>query len=170
MQNDSTAFEYTLSGIDLGKARCRILALNIAYNNSLLSIHMPRKQISDYEGITLAHMLYTNKKLRKLELEGNLLGPKSAAAFGQVLKVNKTLKFLDLESNQLTADGQDMASIYSLVEFLDHNNTLLSLNLANNQMDAKCGDLFRMKIAENHTLIDFDFSMNSFTLEDSRAI
>jgi len=44
-------------------------------------------------------MLYDNKVLRKLELEGNLLGPNSAREFGNVLKVNKTLRMLDLESN-----------------------------------------------------------------------
>ena len=37
-------------------------------------------------------MLYTNKTLRKLELEGNSLGPKTALEFGKALKKNKTLK------------------------------------------------------------------------------
>lgn len=80
----------------------------------------------------LAKMLNTNKTLRKLELEGNLLGPKSATEFGKALKNNTTLKYLDLESNQLTVDGQELRGIYDLVAFLDHNTTLLSLNLANN--------------------------------------
>jgi hypothetical protein len=47
-------------------------------------------------------MLLENKILRKLELEGNLLGPNSARAFGDALKSNKTLRLLDLESNNLT--------------------------------------------------------------------
>ena len=33
-------------------------------------------------------MLYTNKDIRKLELEGNLMGPKSATEMGKALKVN----------------------------------------------------------------------------------
>jgi hypothetical protein len=37
--------------------------------------------------------------MRKLELEGNALGPKSIAEFGRTLKYNTTLKYLDLESN-----------------------------------------------------------------------
>ncbi len=65
----------------------------------MLSIHMSRKAISDSDGQVLAQMLYTNNTLRKLELDGNLLGPKSAAEFGKALKVNKSLKLLDLESN-----------------------------------------------------------------------
>ena len=44
-------------------------------------------------------MLYTNNTLRKIELEGNLLGPKSATELGKVLKVNTGIIFLDLGSN-----------------------------------------------------------------------
>ena len=93
---------------------------------------MPRKGITDMDGVPIAQMLYTNNTLRKLELEGNLLGPKSAIEFGKVLQVNKSLRYLDLESNQLTADGQDPNAIYQFVNFFDHNTTLLSLNMANN--------------------------------------
>jgi len=37
-----------------------------------------------------------------LELEGNNLGPKTAAEFARFLKENKCLKVLDLENNNLT--------------------------------------------------------------------
>jgi len=107
--------------------------------------------------------------LRKLELEGNLLGPKTAAAFGQVLKKNTTLKSLDLQSNQLTLDGQDMSGVLSLMEFLDHNTTLLSLNISNNQIDSKTLSALVEKIKNNTTLIELDFSNNKdIKLEDSR--
>ena len=45
-----TSIETTCSGVDLGPARLRILAENIAHNESLKSIHMVRKEISDIEG------------------------------------------------------------------------------------------------------------------------
>lgn len=44
-------------------------------------------------------MLLENKFLRKIELEGNLLGPEAAKKFGEVLKFNKSIRTLDLESN-----------------------------------------------------------------------
>lgn len=91
LQEDETPFEYTLSGMDLGPARSRLLASNVAHNNSLFSIHLARKGILDHDGIFLAYMLRTNKILRKLELEGNNLGPLCAFAFGRVLQENKTL-------------------------------------------------------------------------------
>jgi Ran GTPase-activating protein (RanGAP) involved in mRNA processing and transport len=58
-----------------------------------------RRDIQDTEGQELAKMLLTNKSLRKLELEGNKLGSKTAKEFGYALMHNTTLKFLDLESN-----------------------------------------------------------------------
>lgn len=57
------------------------------------------------------------------------------------------------------------------MDFLDHNTTLLSLNLANNQIDQKCGSIFVEKLKNNLSLIDFDFSRNKdIKLEDSRQI
>jgi len=44
------------------------------------------------------------------------------------------------------------------------------LNVANNQLDEKCGTIIREKIEENDTLIDMDFSMNNFSMVDSCAI
>ena len=132
LQKEDTPFEYTLSGMDLGRARTRILAENIAYNKSLFSIHLARKEILDHDGISLAYMLRTNNVLRKLELEGNNLGPLCAFAFGRVLQENTSLKFLDLESNQLTNDGSDYKGVLEMFNFLDHNKTLTSLNIANN--------------------------------------
>lgn len=88
----------------------------------------------------------TNNTLRKLELEGNLLGMKSAIAFGKALRINEGLKFLDLDSNQLTIDGQDPTGMYEFIEFLDHNTSMLSLNISNNMLDQKCGELLREKL------------------------
>lgn len=136
----------------------------------------------DPEGVVLAQMLVSNKTLRKLELEGNLLGPQSARAFGKSLKKNITLRVLDLESNQLTQDGQDMQGIYDFVKVIAHNilivfvqclyknKHMLSLNLGNNNMDEKCGELFEEATRFNDTLIDFEFGFNNFSLNDIRKI
>lgn len=66
-------------------------------------------------------------------------------------------------------EGQDHKGVYALVEFLDHNKSLLVLNLANNNLDATDGEMFKLKLEHNHALINFDYSMNkAFNLEDSR--
>jgi len=63
-----------------------------------------------------------------------------------------------------------MYGAVQMVEFLDKNTNLLSLNMANNQLDEQCGQLFREKLEHNKTLIDFDYTMNNFSLKDSRQI
>jgi len=135
-----------------------------------MSLHVARKGILDHDGIVLAYMLRTNKTLRKLELEGNNLGPLCAFAFGRVLQENKSLRFLDLESNQLTNDGSDFKGVLEMLNFLDHNNTLMSLNIANNSLNEDCGNKLREKLENNYSLIDIDYSCNSFNVDDSRAI
>ena len=66
-----------------------------------MSLHLARKMIKDEDGVKIAKMIKNNKYMRKLELEGNLLGPNSAKELGEALLENKTLKYLDLEGNQL---------------------------------------------------------------------
>ena len=121
-----------------------------------MSLHVARKGILDHDGIVLAYMLRTNKVLRKLELEGNNLGPLCAFAFGRVLQENKSLRFLDLESNQLTNDGSDFKGVLEMLNFLDHNDTLMSLNIANNSLNEDCGAKLREKLECNYSIIDSD--------------
>ena len=75
LQSNTTPFEYTISGLELGGTKPRILANNIAFNESLLSLHIARKGIIDVDGFAIASMLGHNSTLRKIELEGNNLGP-----------------------------------------------------------------------------------------------
>jgi hypothetical protein len=62
-------------------------------------LHLARAAIKDEDGVDVAKILFTNKVLIKLEMEGNNLGPRSAKEFGKALRINKTLLYLDLESN-----------------------------------------------------------------------
>jgi hypothetical protein len=57
-----------------------------------------------------------------------------------------------------------------MFDFLDHNTTLTSLNIANNALNKDCGSKLRQKLGNNTALIDLDFSNNDFKIEDSRAI
>jgi hypothetical protein len=54
LQNNNTPKEYTLAGLNLGPARCRILASNVGFNTTLTALHLARKGILDAEGVILA--------------------------------------------------------------------------------------------------------------------
>lgn len=121
LQRDQTPRDLTTSGIELGTVRTRILINNIVPNTSLNCLTMCRKMVEDEVGVDLARMLMLNKHLRKLELEGNKLGPKTAREFGNLLKITKTLKFLDFDNNTLTNEGDDPSGLHFFIEALKHN-------------------------------------------------
>lgn len=167
---NNTSIDYAISGMELGAARCLILAKIIAYNESLKTLHLSRKQIGDKEGQDIARMLLTNKTLRKLELEGNCLGLQTARVFALALRKNKTLRYLDLESNNLTHDSEENNGMEEMIMALTTNTTLLSLNIGNNKLDDGIGRMFVDCLHQNHTLIDFEFERNNFRLEDIRRL
>lgn len=164
--DNETPIDYSCSGLILGAARTQILAKIVAYNTSLKSLHLARKGIADKEGQDLARALFSNKTLRKMELEGNQLSFMTARVFALALQKNKTLQFLDLESNDLSHEGQKKEGIEAMIRALETNTTLLSLNVANNGLEAEIGRQFRDMLKVNKTLIDFEFSSNFFNIED----
>jgi len=42
---NNTPKEYTVAGLNLGPARCRILAQHVAFNNTLTIMHLARKKV-----------------------------------------------------------------------------------------------------------------------------
>jgi hypothetical protein len=131
---------------------------------------MTRQLTEDEIGVDLARMLMINTTVRKLELEGNKLGPKTAREFGYLLKITKTLKFLDLDNNMLTNDGDDTSGLFTFIEALKSNKTLLSLNMANNRLDEGIGKAFEEALAVNYSLIDFEFGFNQFSVDTIRQL
>lgn len=121
LQMNETPRDFDFTGIDLGSVRARILINNMVGNNTLRACSLTRKLIEEEEGVYLAQMLMVNKNIRKIELEGNKLGPRASKEFGHVLKCNKTLQFLDLENNFLTTDGDDPNGLIFFVQALKNN-------------------------------------------------
>ena len=136
LKNNTSPAQYSLSGIELSSATLGIICNDSKHNKTLKCLHLAKKKINDAMGIKLADMLIDNKALLKLELEGNLLGPKTALEFGKVLKEsNKTLRYLDIENNYLTNSGASYDEVKSFSDCLLTNKTLLHLNLGNNGMN-----------------------------------
>lgn len=57
-----------------------------------------------------------------------------------------------------------------LCEALKKNKSLISLNIANNKLDAEIGKEFKAVLEINQTLIDFEFGFNNFHLKEVRVI
>lgn len=139
LENNETPNEYTMSGVELGGPRIRILVSQIAYNKSLKNLHLTRSGVGDDDGVDIAKILYNNNTLRKLELEGNNLGAKTAKELAKALRYNKCLQFLDLESNALCGEGEDVLPMSEMLRALEENTTLLGLNIGNNKLENAIG-------------------------------
>eukprot|EP00344_Euplotes_crassus_P008834 CAMPEP_0196994748 /NCGR_PEP_ID=MMETSP1380-20130617/1001_1 /TAXON_ID=5936 /ORGANISM="Euplotes crassus, Strain CT5" /LENGTH=379 /DNA_ID=CAMNT_0042410209 /DNA_START=9 /DNA_END=1148 /DNA_ORIENTATION=- len=170
LQKDISPSQYSLSGIEFDTKNIEIICIDLIKNQSLRCLHISRKRLTDKEGELLAKMLNKNVNLLKLELPGNLFGPKTAMEFGKALKENKTLRFLDLEDNFLTDSGTSNDEVKALADCLAVNQDLLHLNLANNGMKEDCGEKFVNCTNVNTNLICFEFGMNNFSLEQTREI
>ena len=136
MSFNQTPMDLSLQGQELGPVKTGILAKWVGVCTSLFNLDLNRMKIDDEQGRIIAQYVKKSKTLRSLSMEGNMCGPKTAAEFGKTLKTNNILKYLNLEGNQLAAEnGADAVGIYEFADFLPHNTTLLSLSIANNQLD-----------------------------------
>jgi len=50
LENNETPNEFTLSGVELGGPRVRILVSQIAYNKTLKNLHLTRSNVGDEDG------------------------------------------------------------------------------------------------------------------------
>ena len=171
LKTDNTSLEFTISGLNLLPAQIRILVQATMVNQSLRSLSMIRKGISDHDGVEIAKCLNGNQSLESVILEGNLLGSLTAGAVGQLLEKNTTIRVIDLESNDLTDAGKNNKGIVELAEALKNNKSLLHLNLTNTNMDVTCSQALLEAMKENKTLIMLDISQNAkMNLNDVREI
>ena len=138
----------------------RLLTTILERNTSLLTLSLSRKNLEDVEGKKIAEMVSKNKKLRRLELEGNFFGPATATAFADALKKNNTLRYLDLENNNLTDQGKNIEGMKNLFLGLQSNTMLISLNLANNYLTPDVGSQIIDMFRTNKTIINLEIFQN----------
>jgi len=141
-------------------------------NNSLLGIHLSRKDLTDADALEIGAMIKQNQKLQKLELEGNRFGAEGLKLISKELaQSNTTIRYLDLENNPLTGPAkQDVSGIEELAEMLLHNQKLLVMNLGNTGLTAQSGHLISEAMKENKTLISLEISGNDLPVEEIRSI
>jgi len=167
---NSTGIEFSVSGIEMGSVRWRILADALEKNSSLRDLHMSRKEIEDEDGVEIIKSLKPNTTINKLELEGNRLGVQTAVEIGDYLKKNQTLKYLDLEGNGLVDEAKDSSGINQIAEGIKVNSRLLVLNLSYCNLDETCGRTLAAALKENQTLIQLDVRGNDLPLEVMQEI
>ena len=101
------------------------------------------------------------------------MGPKTAAKVGDLIKINRSLRVIDLEGNNLTNgektylkeepmgfSGRDNSGIEKIFDALKVNDTLLSLNLCDCNLDNECSEYILKMLKYNTTIINIDLDRN----------
>lgn len=125
LKNHTTVHDLSISGINLNPPQIRALVRAVGDNESLKSLSLNRKQITDDDGADIAQNLARNKTLLKLEMEDNNLGPKTATEIGKMISQNRFVRVIDLESNNLTNSGKEPEGVIALAQVLSFKCAIL---------------------------------------------
>ena len=115
-------------------------------------------------------MLEFNGALVKLELDENLLGPRTAQTLAAALKRNRTLQFLSLESNDLTLSEAEPSGALALGEMLAHNASLTHLSLWRTRLSSRVGEALADGVCANDFVTFVELGGNMVQTRDERRV
>ncbi|KAJ0408327.1 hypothetical protein ATCC90586_000068 [Pythium insidiosum] len=151
----------------------RALCKALAFNHSLTSLTLSRNGLDDGAAKHVAALLRRpTSALRRLDLEGNALGPLAARELADALAENETLESLSLESNPLTDQEKDWTGVAALGQMLARNRGLRSLNLWRTRLGSEGGKLVAQGVAgdRNTMLLCLDVGNNRVAPQDAVRI
>ena len=166
LQHNTTLVHLNLSTTRLVAAEDTAQALNkmLRVNKTLTHLDLSNNQkLSDsgsycvFQGLehntTLVHLNLSNARLVATE--------DTARALTTMLQVNKTIQHLDLSMNRTFSD----AGVYCLCQGLQHNTSLVYLNLSYTGMTDKGAEYIAQAIQSNVSLqtLDIDISHNQIS-------
>ena len=115
-------------------------------------------------------MLEFNGALVKLELDENLLGPRTAQTLAAALRRNRTLQFLSLESNDLTLSEAEPSGALALGEMLAHNASLTHLSLWRTRLSSRVGEALADGVCANDFVTFVELGGNMVQTRDERRV
>ena len=159
IKDNESPYEYSFTDVNIDSSSLLMLCESLKPNITLMILHIARKKLNDEDGEEIAKMLLVNKRLEKVDLEGNQLSVRSAKAFALVIKTNTTLRYLDLEGNCLCSGG-DNTGFIEMADALEQNIKLIGLNISNNNIDDVSASHIIHSLDVNLYMIDLDINFN----------
>ncbi|CAG8518056.1 33977_t:CDS:2, partial [Racocetra persica] len=135
-------------------------------NATLTNLNVSSNNISSETGKTLVDALRRNHTLRNLNLSKNNIGPEAGEILVEILKTNHTLTSINLESTRIESNA-----IKALArELKDNNIRLIDLNWSYNDINFEVIKVLVEALEENTTLKSLDLSHNSKALEINKTL
>jgi len=115
----------------------------------------------------VSRFIRDNVFVRYLDLRGNNIGAKGAAALAGGLKLNRSLRSLNLKWNQI---GKENTGIEVLCDTLKTNITVSHLDLRNNRIGNIGAKYVGEMLRDNSTITHLDLSWNDLGVEGGLAL
>eukprot|EP01125_Pyxidicula_operculata_P006329 TRINITY_DN2199_c0_g2_i2.p1 TRINITY_DN2199_c0_g2~~TRINITY_DN2199_c0_g2_i2.p1 ORF type:complete len:1168 (-),score=315.14 TRINITY_DN2199_c0_g2_i2:335-3838(-) len=154
LKSNSTLTRINLDGVKLTDVSFIAIAESLKVNKTLKLLSVADNQCTDVGLVEFSQTLASNNYISELNLANNKLTEKGASYIANVLFTNTTLKYLDLSGNSF----KDTGAFY-ISGTLKLNTTLTYLSLSDTQME-KCKTLIVDIINHNHVLKTLDLSEN----------
>lgn len=127
--NEMANFNLKLSDADV-KALCFCLE---KYISNLIHLDLSYNHITENSILSVSRVIAEATNLKSVILKGNGLKGDCIDMFISALEMSDTLRVLDLSYNDIGVE-----SFSSISKFLMKNESLLDLDLSNNNMDINC--------------------------------
>ena len=141
------------------------LTAALRVNQSIHTLSFYCSYIGDVGAQALRTALRVNQSIQSLSLWKNQIGAEGAQAFGSALQVNHTLQSLDLCDNQIGDEGAQ-----ALAAALQVNQLLLSLSLKSNQIGAVGTQALGIALQINQSLLSLSLSINRIGVAGAQAL
>ncbi len=149
----------------------RALSRPLASNVVLCSLDLAHSRFDPDSGALLAGALRLNTSVRRLELEDCNVGPEIVGAFSKVLEENATLANLSFENNPLTGAERDrFDGLAAFFGALQHNGTLLMLNLWRTGLGVRGGAMLAKALPLNHALLSVGVGCSGLAQPTEKAM
>lgn len=174
LQNNNTLKHIGLQYNKIANNELKAISDVLKTNDSLRSLNLSQT-LPNLEGVKyITDALKENKMLEILYYKNNYIGSDGANLFGKMIKENDKLNYLDLSGNNIGYDSDNslLRMIFntitknfyqgyiSITEALKVNTTLKYLQIENNRVDKKIGNLFANALHINTSLLELNIELN----------
>lgn len=136
-------------------------------NRESPTLSLAYASISD-DGVTeVAKFIRDNPFVKYLDLRGNNIQARGAAALANGIRINRSLRSLNLKWNSI---GKDPAGLQALCDVLKSNLTIGHLDLRNNRINNVGAKMIAELLKANTTITHLDISWNDLGVDGGLAL
>ncbi|XP_071162438.1 leucine-rich repeat-containing protein 74A-like [Mytilus edulis] len=157
--------EFEMKYHGLGPLGAKAIALPLRSNRKIEKVNIEGNWIESQGAIYLAQMLANNIYLTELHLAENKIGNDGAKAISEMLLKNDMIHTVDLSGNDIDDNGAEV-----ICSTLMKNTTIKHVYLSKNSFEERAAISFKHVLLHNESLDTIDLSWNHIRTRGASAI